>query len=253
MELRDFTAKVEKAAKEVLGEEYIVRTQEVLKNNGTKLWGLMIQKEGQNVAPTIYLNGYHGLYEEGETFGDIMSRILNDYHRGEVGKDLDISFFEHFDQVKDRICFKLINTERNEDLLQDIPNVPFLDLSIVFFYAYHGEEIGDGSILIHNIHMDKWATSTGELMKLSLANTPRLFGQEVLSMLETMQALLGDDPEMLQEAANSPMTIISNKQRVNGAAAILYPHVLEEVASREDCNLYVLPSSVHESATRFAA
>ncbi len=246
MELKDFVCKVEKAAKEVLGGEYNVRTQEVLKNNGTKLWGLMIQKESQNVAPTIYLDGYHESYEEGETFGDIMNRILSDYRKGSVPGDVDISFFEKFDKVRDRICFRLINTGRNVDLLRDVPSIPFLDLSIVFFYAYHGEEIGDGSILIHNAHMKKWETNTAELMKLALNNTPELFRGEVQSMLETMRALVGDRPELLADAANSPMTIVSNHQKVNGAAAILYPHILEELAVREESNLYVLPSSVHE-------
>ena len=42
------------------------------------------------------------------------------------------------------------------------------------------------------------------------------------------------------------MTIVSNHQKVNGAAAILYPHILENLAGREESNLYVLPSSVHE-------
>jgi hypothetical protein len=246
MELKDFTTKVEKAVGEVLGDEYQIRTQEVLKNNGTKLMGLMIRKESQNVAPTIYLNGYHERYEEGEIFGDVMQSILADFNRGSVSRDVDISFFEHFEEVKDRICFRLINTERNEDLLQDIPNIPFLDLSIVFFYAYHGEEIGDGSILIHNNHMERWQTNTEELMKLALRNTPELFQSEIQSMLETMKALVGDNPAVLADAANSPMTIISNQRRVNGASAILYPRVLHELSEKEGSNLYLLPSSVHE-------
>ena len=246
MNLKEFTKKVEKAAGEVLGDEYQIRSQEVLKNNETRLMGLMIQKGDQNVAPTIYLDGYHVRYEEGETFGDVMNSILADYHRGAVSSDVDISFFEHFEKVKDRICFRLINTERNRVLLEDVPNVPFLDLSIVFFYAYHGEEIGDGSILIHNNHMEKWQTSTGELMKLALENTPRLFGGTAMSMLETMREMVGDMEELLEDAENSPMTVISNHQRVNGAGVILYPHVLEEVARKAGGNLYVLPSSVHE-------
>lgn len=44
-----------------------------------------------------------------------------------------------FGQIKNRVMFKLIHTKRNEQRLRQIPNISFLDLSIVF-YLYMEED-----------------------------------------------------------------------------------------------------------------
>ena len=42
------------------------------------------------------------------------------------------------------------------------------------------------------------------------------------------------------------MKVLSNTRRIYGAVCILYPGVLESLASKEGHDLYILPSSVHE-------
>lgn len=49
------------------------------------------------------------------------------------------------------------------------------------------------------------------------------------------------------------MKVLSNTRRIDGAVCILYPGVLEGLAREEGHDLYILPSSIHEGATRFAA
>ena len=43
-----------------------------------------------------------------------------------------------------------------------------------------------------------------------------------------------------------PMYVVSNKKNLFGASAILYSDYLEEWAEELECDLYVIPSSVHE-------
>ncbi len=43
-----------------------------------------------------------------------------------------------------------------------------------------------------------------------------------------------------------PMRILSNQKKCNGAACILYPGVLEELAGKRG-NLFIIPSSIHET------
>ena len=38
-----------------------------------------------------------------------------------------------FENVKDRVCFKLINKDRNAELLSDMPYIEFLDLAVTFY------------------------------------------------------------------------------------------------------------------------
>ena len=51
-----------------------------------------------------------------------------------------------------------------------------------------------------------------------------------------------------------PMTmlVITNTGRLYGAAVILYSGMLKQVADKADSDLFILPSSLHEGATRFA-
>ncbi len=42
------------------------------------------------------------------------------------------------------------------------------------------------------------------------------------------------------------MQVLSNRQRVHGAACMIYPGVLGAAAKQAQENLYILPSSIHE-------
>ena len=44
-----------------------------------------------------------------------------------------------------------------------------------------------------------------------------------------------------------PMYVLSNVQKVNGACAILYENVLKNIAKRVGSDLWIVPSSIHET------
>ena len=55
------------------------------------------------------------------------------------------------------------------------------------------------------------------------------------------------DPDIKKEdAAICPMYVLTNQNKLNGASCILYEHLLEHFADRLCCDLYILPSSIHE-------
>ena len=49
------------------------------------------------------------------------------------------------------------------------------------------------------------------------------------------------------------MLIITNKEQSFGANILLWNEIFEEISKYEEGNFYILPSSVHERATCFAA
>lgn len=262
MELRDFAEKICYAVGENLGEQYQVRLQEVRKNNGVFLLGLLITNQEQNVSPTIYLNAFWEAYETGTPLCELAEHILRIYRQDTPRENVDMSFFKDYEKVKERICYKLVHGGRNEKLLEDIPYVEFMDLAICFYYAYEGEQLGSGSILIHNSHMELWESSLSELMKLAQQNTPRLFPWECSPMEDVIRELLKQQDEngeqMLEENEQEdffkelPMHILSNQKHVFGAASLLYPGVLHQLACEladdkaEGIDLYIMPSSIHE-------
>lgn len=248
MEIKEFAIKISKAIEKELGEEYEVTIREVMKNNSVMLTGIMISDKIQNVIPTIYVDGFWVEYESGTPMSLVVSKVINLYSKQKPKSDVDMSFFTDYEQVKERICYRLIGRENNEKLLEDIPYIEFYDLAISFFYAYEGEELGEGSILIRKTHMETWNVTISELFDRATINTPKLFPwecQKIDALLEEPPEIIGDGEigSILQEI---PMRVLSNQKRIHGACCILYPGVLQQLAVEQGGNYYILPSSVHE-------
>lgn len=245
MDLNSFAQKVRDAVEKNLGGEYRVELKEVRKNNGVVLQGLVILGDRETVVPTIYLEAFYGAYEDGVPFGEILRRIFEIYREEVPRGKIDMEFFKNFQEVKDRICYRLIRRQDNEALLAEIPHVEFLDLAICFFYAYSGRVLGEGSILIYNSHLDLWGVGMQELMSCAERNTPRLFPGKLSPMREVLQEIMNvrrlSDPE-----PEIPLTVLTNDRRTHGAACILYPGMLEMLAGKEKKGFYVIPSSIHE-------
>lgn len=252
MEISEFTEKVRKAMKKELGESCRVECKEVKKNNGVVLHGLLVLPKDRNVAPTIYLDAFLEAYEAGATFRSIVQRLLDICREDALKERVDMDFFRSFEKVRDRICYRLIGRKGNEELLEDIPYIEFLDLAVCFYYAYHGDSLGDGTILIHNSHMEMWQTCTAELFRLAKCNTQRLFPWVCSSLEEVLEEIAGQggdgEPEEGRDGffREIPLKVLSNEKRMHGAICALYPDVLEELAQRERRNFYILPSSIHE-------
>lgn len=241
-DIRRFAEVVCRAVSEELGGDSQVKLQEVIKNNGVVLQGLVILNGRSNLSPTIYLNPFLEAYENDMPLSDIVARILDIYKRELPADNVNMNFFREFGKVKEGICYRIINKERNRSLLERIPHIDFLDLSICFFYSYRDEVLGKGSILIYNNHMDVWHCNVETLLKLAKENTPRIYPREITNM----GVLLGEFMGLTEEKMEIPMYVMSNDQRTFGAAAILYPDALAEIGRQLRENFYILPSSVHE-------
>lgn len=252
MEMKEFAKKVCGAVEKKLGSEYRIEVKEVRKNNGVLLHGLLILSRQRNVVPTIYLDSFWEAYESGMPFAAIIRRLLDIYQNDTPKDSVSVEFFRYFEAVKDRICYRLVGKAGNEELLEEMPHIEFLDLALCFYYAYRSRELGDGIILIHNSHMKMWGASTADLLRLARNNTPLLFPWECSTLEDLLRDCTkqrgGDTLFPAEEfpAGEIPMQVLSNEKRLHGAACILYPGVLEKIAAVRQRSLFIIPSSVHE-------
>lgn len=255
MEINEFAEKVRDAVEKKLGESYRVEVRKIKKNNGIVLHGLLILTDRRNVIPTLYLEPFWEAYESGTTFAEIVRKLIKIYCEDIPKTDIDMDFFQCFDEVRERICYRLIRQEGNEELLKEIPHILFLDLAICFFYAYNGDILGEGAILIRDSHVELWQTDTKELLKLAQNNTPVLFPWRYSPMEQVLQEMMteeaysaglsdAEERELLFEELS--IWILSNQKRVYGASCILYPGLLKQLAEQEESGFYILPSSIHE-------
>ena len=249
MNFKQFCEKVYQGVVEFYKDAVNVKLQEVKKNNGVTLTGLLLAEKDNKVAPAVYLDSYFEDYRKGKKIEDIVVEIVQIYERVRKHQQVDVQFFSDYQKAKERICYKLIHYQRNESLLAGVPHIRYLNLAVVFYYAYENPLLGNGTILIQNSHKESWKVTTEELFRQAKENTERLFPADLIKMEEIVKELLGvslDEEKLWDEKELVPMFVLTNRQRMFGAISIFYPEVLKELAEKVDANLFILPSSVHE-------
>jgi hypothetical protein len=221
-----------------------LRIQQIARNNGNFYDGLVIVRGGINIAPTIYLMPYYHRYLEGVSLEDIYADILDTYQNNLPDQNFDTTIFTSFEKARNRIVMRVINYERNLELLAQIPHFRYLDLAIVFYCLLASDETQQASILIYNQHLSFWGIDADTLYECAIVNTPNLLPHEMTNMSSILKEILGEDT--MDETADIPMYVLTNRYHINGACVILYDRLLKQLADSFDRDLVVLPSSIHE-------
>ena len=249
MTYQKFKSQICETLQKALGSQVTVTIKDIIKNNGTHMDGLTVFSSMSNLSPTIYLNPYFEQYEKGKSLSDICDDILSAYRANKPTGNIDITFFTDYDKVKSRIIYKLVNYERNRELLKNVPHFRFLDLAIVFNCLLLSDFPGNATILIHDHHLSLWGITKDDLYALALKNTPVLLKYDLRNMTDVLKELLaGEDfcDFPTPPAPVCPMYVLSNQYKLNGSGCILYQNLLKNFAERLQSDLYILPSSIHE-------
>lgn len=240
------------------GEEVDVRLHKITKNNGVVMDAMTIMAKGGHVAPTLYLLEYYVRHQEGESVKSMAAEAIKLSLSNPIEKILPEGFFMTYESVKNRICYRLINYEKNEVFLKEIPHKRYWDLAMVFYYAVDADVLHHATVLIRNTDMERWNVQEEDLMKAAMRNTPVIFPWRFASIQHVIEELMFEGIEeamatiektceiMQADEESVPMYILTNKERHYGAACILYPGLLASIADRFGCDLYILPSSIHE-------
>lgn len=243
MYMEDFK---ERVREELAALGYKVRFQSVTKNNGMKLEGVSFVSTESNIMPTLYLEYYKALYENGMEMEGVIERIISDNKNHQFGGRLDMEWYRDWEQVRDKVRFKLISRDFNMELLKDIPHIEMLDLCKAYYVVIENEMFGLGTISIHNHHMDMWGITLEELDAIAKRNTETKM-QAVIMDMETMLEQLGEEFDIGDMAGDIPtLYVATNKEKFYGAAVLCYDGVLEEFAENIQNDFYILPSSLHE-------
>lgn len=222
-----------------------VSIQKIRKNNQTELDGLVILENGSNISPTLYLNYYYRELLDGTALDVILEQLLDTYQKTKPNCAMDVSFFKNYQNISDRIFQKLVNAQKNEELLAQIPHVRFLDLAVVFYCLISATENGSATILIRREHLALWNISQDILIQHAAENTARRLPPQLLDFQSLLREYL---PESSEEelAPGLPMYILTNPQKLYGAASILNDSFLKDFSLSLGSDFYILPSSVHE-------
>ena len=228
---------------------------EIAKNNGVISEIMTVRKEGENAAPVFYMRDIYEQYLRGVPSDELIDQMIvicrqcNDDNLPVTGE-----WFETFENISDKIIFKVVNYEKNQQKLMHCPFIRQLDLALTFRVLVEEEKKQIGTVLISDDLMKMWEVTAEDLYKLAVANMQRLWE----GVMEPIQDMIFEMADMklseeyhtfIEEndgASEIPLYVLTNEIRLNGASVLFYTDCLKNFADSVGRDVFVLPSSIHE-------
>lgn len=252
MTMEEFTLELQKKLESLLDNSYSVIVRSFQKNNIGKVMALNITKEENAITPNFYLQDLFKCYQQGDRSIMEMAKSMVECYRKTVEENRGCGIAEGMmqeDWVRKRLIFRLLNYSENEEVLQETAHIRFLDLALVYYVLVKEEEEGMGTIRASRELFQTFGWDEKAICEEVLENTVRMLPVHVETILDVLHNRAGElSPEVgavWEEPGGVPL-VLTNKQGINGAAAIIYPEVLREIAEKRNSNLILLPSSIHE-------
>ena len=234
--MKEFRAALAKALRKVLGENYRVEEEEIVKLNHTVEMAVVVKSKDEPVAPVIYMEALYARYKENESLSEIVQecmKIIDGSEKNELSS-VALDILTDWGKAKEHLRMKLVNTQKNKQMLQDLPSIPFLNLSIVFYICLGENSEGSANAKVTNKMLEGFGVDVKELYEQALLN---MKGE--MSML----TLMNPDPDEKM----CGLFVLSNTRRLEGAAEILLDETKEKLVEKfRGSNLFILPSSIHE-------
>lgn len=234
--MRNYAENVAMVIRETTDLEANVATKVLA--DGSEIYGVAVKEKDANIAPTIYVKE---MSEHGLTPDEASKEVLKLYEEHKA-PNVDVSWFTDFENVKEKLFVKLmpgtfpaeVSRSAGEYGFDDLIIVPYVDVDL-------GGEGIRGAIKITANHMEKWGVTKRSLMDAAIANTKKQ--NAVIESLGGFVSQMWDLGCDLPDDLNGPL-IVSNKEKVYGASAILGG--MKQLKERFAEGFYVIPSSVHE-------
>ncbi len=249
-----------------LGESYEATLRSVVKNNRTEHKSIVIREGEDEIMPSIYLETFYDEYKKGMGMEEIVETVLKVYreNRNPWPEGIDLSF----EGLKEKIGFRVVNYEKNLDMLDEVPHLRIDDWAVCFECVITRECGQVGAFRVDYVIATRWRIGLKGLTELALQNTFRMFPsklepiEEVLagmliSRLEEDRSLTREEKEQKtkeiidgvlarRDESGLPMYVLSNAMNHFGAGAILNLPFMDGVREKLKEDFFILPSSVHE-------
>ncbi|MCH5266754.1 MAG: hypothetical protein J1E62_00305 [Lachnospiraceae bacterium] len=252
----DFKNFMVEQVQKLVSYERRVEVHRVMKNNQLTLDSMVILSEGCSISPQFYLEHYYSRYQRGEKIEYLVREIIETYERTLTERDWSSQLDLSLEHCGEQIIYRLVSYEKNKELLEGTPYIPFLNLVITFHCLMMQDEHGIGSIRVSDALMEEWGLDHKSLFALAQENTMRKFPIRLRTLEQMLTELLesrGESPENIQkiigemnyESEIEPY-VLTNEMGINGAAVVVYPGCLEMVGDSINNDFYLLPGSIHE-------
>lgn len=149
------------------------------------------------------------------------------------------------ESILENVKYLLANKKWSEAELDSYPHKDYLDLVVLYEVRNKNASM---SMKITNDIMRNFGITLEELDKAASNNRDNYVVQDIFSMVVSLMPISAQEIEEMRraQAGGLQMYVLTNVQKVKGASALLYPELIEYTAQKENSDLIVIPSSIHE-------
>lgn len=262
MDFETFKENLVRDVKEALdarnGGDTLVETRTVDKMNET-YEAITVKPEDSIIGVNLNATALYKEYEDGRSYDSIVEGAADMADNALKSRpEFDVDAFSDYSKMKDSLAMEVVSKDRNADLLETVPHKDIEDMSVVYRFVIGDTAQGTGTILVTNQMIDNYGITADQLHEDAVKNAPEIRPLVIEGMAEVLAKQMGvEDLEML--GLNIPpeqeqMFVASVEGNVHGAGVLAYEDFMDKASERVGGqSFFILPSSIHERATRFAA
>lgn len=202
---------------------------------------------------SVHVEELYVAYQNGIRLNTIVDYICSDVlHAKSIYVYDKTKELMDYDTAKSRLFVRLINYDRNADILRDVVHKTLGDIVFTVYAIVDENEFGIVSTKVLKSMVKKWDKNEDDIFNEAIKNTyyltpPRIYKWEGVLCDESYagESFMNDEDICdLDKSFNG--NILSTTRKTNGAVAVFLPGVAEKIAELLDSDFYMVFTSIHE-------
>lgn len=225
----------------------------VKKDGGDLLNIIFAEHDDAYEVCSVHVEELYVAYQNGIRLNTIVDYICSDVlHAKSIYVYDKTKELMDYDTAKSRLFVRLINYDRNADILRDVVHKTLGDIVFTVYAIVDENEFGIVSTKVLKSMVKKWDKNEDDIFNEAIKNTyyltpPRIYKREGVLCDESYagESFMNDEDICdLDKSFNG--NILSTTRKTNGAVAVFLPGVAEKIAELLDSDFYMVFTSIHE-------
>lgn len=202
---------------------------------------------------SVHVEELYVAYQNGIRLNTIVDYICSDVlHAKSIYVYDKTKELMDYDTAKSRLFVRLINYDRNADILRDVVHKTLGDIVFTVYAIVDENEFGIVSTKVLKSMVKKWDKNEDDIFNEAIKNTyyltpPRIYKWEGVLCDESYagESFMNDE-DICDLDKSFGGNILSTTRKTNGAVAVFLPGVAEKIAELLDSDFYMVFTSIHE-------
>lgn len=225
----------------------------VKKDGGDLLNIIFAEHDDAYEVCSVHVEELYVAYQNGIRLNTIVDYICSDVlHAKSIYVYDKTKELMDYDTAKSRLFVRLINYDRNADILRDVVHKTLGDIVFTVYAIVDENEFGIVSTKVLKSMVKKWDKNEDDIFNEAIKNTyyltpPRIYKWEGVLCDESYagESFMNDE-DICDLSKSFSGNILSTTRKTNGAVAVFLPGVAERIAELLDSDFYMVFTSIHE-------